>query len=377
MKVLYLTNLPIPYRVSFFQELGRLCELTVLFERKTASDRNKMWFDENSRKNFRCIVLPGIRWGKDSAFNPSVIKWLKDRSYDIVVVSGYSSPTEILAILYMKLKKIPFVMSTDGGFPSKKEPVLKKNFKKFLVQAAGHWLASGAAAQKYLEYYGADPERIYHYPFTSLEKEDIQNEATGEDKKEAMKHLLGISGLVVLSVGRFIPLKGFDVLLKAWRQVKDDNASLVIIGGGPQKQKYSEMIRKLKLKNIKILDFMKKDMLKLWYRAADIFVHPTRYDSWGLVINEAMAQSLPVITTDRALAGMELVREGKNGFIVPADDADTLAQHIELLLSSKELRERMARHSNEIIKPYTIVNMAHAYLKAFEKIISAEKVKVK
>jgi glycosyltransferase involved in cell wall biosynthesis len=373
MKVLYLTNLPAPYRIAFFQELGKLCDLTVTVETETATDRNKEWFCENSHRNFRYVVLPGIRWGNDSAFNPSVLRWLKDRSYDIVVVGGHSSPTEILAILYMKLKNIPFVASADGGFTARNEPALKRRLKKLLIQSARYWMVSGETTRKYLEFYGADPKRTYHYPFTSLEEKDVLPKPVEVAEKESYKQLLGIGGSLVLSVGRFIPLKGFDILLKAWSLVKHDNANLVMIGGGPEQPKYAEMIRDLELKNVKVLDFMKKDELMLWYRAADVFVLPTRCDTWGLVINEAMAQGLPVITTSGALAGLELIRDGENGYVVPVEDADTLAEHIELLLSNNELRQSMAKCSNEIIRSHTITNMACAYIQAFEDILKSRR----
>lgn len=56
--------------------------------------------------------------------------------------------------------------------------------------------------------------------------------------------------------------------------------------------------------------------------AADIFVHPTREDIWGLVVNEAMAKGLPVITTDRCVAGLELIKNESVGRIVPVENID-------------------------------------------------------
>jgi glycosyltransferase involved in cell wall biosynthesis len=117
---------------------------------------------------------------------------------------------------------------------------------------------------------------------------------------------------------------------------------------------------------------MKKDELMLWYRAADVFVLPTRYDTWGLVINEAMAQGLPVITTSGALAGLELIHNGENGYVVPAEDADALANHMGLVLSNSELRRSMAACSSEIIRPYTVKNMACAYFQTFKAILRTE-----
>ena len=88
-------------------------------------------------------------------------------------------------------------------------------------------------------------------------------------------------------------------------------------------------------------------------------------DIWGLVINEAMAYGLPVITTDRCVAGLELVEEGVNGSIVPVGDDAALAGKMKEILSSD--LEKMGTASLEKIRAYTIENMAKAHVAIFEK----------
>ena len=109
--------------------------------------------------------------------------------------------------------------------------------------------------------------------------------------------------------------------------------------------------------------FKTKEELKCYYQAADLFVFPTREDIWGLVVNEAMANGLPVITTDKCVAGLELIRDGENGYIVPVENVDILAGKITVLLQNDSLRKIMAQKSLEYIKRYTIENMAVAHLK--------------
>ncbi len=370
MKVLYLTNLPAPYRMRFFEKLGNLCDLTAVIERKTANDRDAKWFEQNINRTFKYIALKGIQWNNDSGFSPSVLRWLRKRQFDIIVIGGYSSPTEILAILYMRLRGIPFVLSADGGFAVKGESAIRKKIKQILIGSASHWLASGKGTAEFLEFYGADSERTFLYPFTSVENGDIMPEALEEPEKGSYKRILGLDGKqVVLSIGQFIPRKGFDILLDAWNRLPHDNDMLAVIGGGPLKAQYTDIISDLQIKNIMLLDFMKKKELLEWYRAADLFVLPTRYDIWGLVINEAMAQGLPVISTSGALAGLELVYQGCNGYIVPINEAGALASCIGRLLNDRTLRKHMSECAIETIKPYTIENMAISHMKAFEAIL--------
>ena len=91
---------------------------------------------------------------------------------------------------------------------------------------------------------------------------------------------------------------------------------------------------------------------------------PTREDIWGLVINEAMAYGLPVITTDRCVAGLELVEEGRNGYIVPVEDEQVLADKMRAALASD--MEAMGKASLEKIRPYTLENMARVHAEIFE-----------
>lgn len=90
---------------------------------------------------------------------------------------------------------------------------------------------------------------------------------------------------------------------------------------------------------------------------------PQERISGGLVVNEAMANGLPVITTDKCVAGLELIRDGENGYIVPVENVDILAGKITVLLQNDSLRKIMAQKSLEYIKRYTIENMAVAHLK--------------
>ena len=101
-----------------------------------------------------------------------------------------------------------------------------------------------------------------------------------------------------------------------------------------------------------------------YYKAADLFVFPTREDIWGLVVNEAMANGLPIITTNKCVAGLELVKEGENGYIVPVEDEEALYQKIILLLSDDDKQELFANNSLRNIRKYSVEAMAVAHMKA-------------
>ena len=149
-----------------------------------------------------------------------------------------------------------------------------------------------------------------------------------------------------LFVGRDVPEKGLDVLRLAWRTAGLEAARLEVVNGvGAQQVRNS-------------------------YAQADVVVIPsiaTRHflEPWGLVANEAMNQRVPIIATDAvgAAAG-GLVRDGRNGLVVPAGDADALATALRTLHGDPELRARLGEQGARDVAGYTHAAWADAFAKA-------------
>lgn len=368
MKILFLTNLPSPYKVDFFNQLGKLCDLTVIFERNTATNRDVNWRNNQQDLYFHQIYLNSVNVGEESSFSLGQIKHIKKNKYDAIIISGYSSPTAMLTILYLHLHKIPFIMSCDGGMISS-ENKLKYFIKKFFISKASLWLSTGSITTEYLKHYGAMGSKIRVYPFTSIKEDDITKDTCN---KSYYKTRLGISEeKMVLSVGQFIYRKGFDILLKACSQL-DKSIGIYIVGGDPTEE-YISLKQNLGLENVHFVGFKPKDVLKEYYLAADVFVLPTREDIWGLVINEAMAYGLPVITTNKCIAGTELIENGRNGYIVPVENSISIADKIVEVLNDDTLLNYMKLQSLEIISKYTIENMVRVNYLEIKKFVQSLK----
>ncbi len=365
MKVLYLANIPSPYRVDFFGELARSCDLTVVFERQKAADRKDSWLGgENA--GYTTHYLKGFSVKNETAFAPSVLRFLKKNKFDIIVIGGYATPTAMLAILWLKLRKIPFVLNADGGF-IKPGGGFKEKIKRFFIGAAAWWICSGEATKNYFAHYGADPEKVFTYPFTSLVKADILTAPPTDKEKQALKKELGIAeAKAVLAVGQFIPRKGFDVLLKAWADMPE-GIGLYLLGDEPSEE-YLTLVRELKLKNVHFAGFRPKADVLSFCRACDLFVLPTREDIWGLVVNEALASALPVVTTKQCLAGLTLVDDSV-GRLIAAEDVPALKTAMTEILSDGKKISAMRTSALHRIKSYTIENMASRHIEIFKTIL--------
>ena len=356
MRLAYVTNLPAPYRVAFLNELGRYCELTVFYERQSASDRDANWRAEKP-ESYHEVYCSDRPIGADQSLGFDLMRRVRKAKFDRLLISGYSSPAVMALILDCQRRRIPYYMQYDGGFPA--AGGLRQTLKKRLLQpAAGHFTSSDVHAE-YLRSLGIRPERIWKYPFTSLTEEDILATPISDINRAAIRRELGVTeARIVLAVGRFIPCKGFDVLLQAAHLMQEPDLGFYLVGGEATLE-YAELCRAYGLTNVHFVSFQQKKALRRWYQMSDLFCLPTRGDTWGLVINEAFANALPVVTTTACGAGVELVCGGINGALVPPEDPAALAEAIRQLLSGDIFLRR--QEALNTIRGFTAANMARKH----------------
>lgn len=308
-KILCLENFEAPYRVPFYNLLAERYHLDLaltdtLGEQTT---RNQRWQNNDKRKYNTIYLKRSFRlFGYNVCF--SILKLL-NKDYDLFFMTMYGTPTHILAMLWLKfILRKPFLISVDGMLQQNQEKFLSVIIKKIILSCPDLILSPGKYVDKCLVKYGVGKEKIIRYPFTSLCKDDIASLECLNTQKEKLRTLAGYTEeKTIVSVGRFIPSKGFDILLKAAKNMPS-KWGIYVIGDEPA-QNYVDYCKLHDLQNVHFVGFRTKEELKVYYMAADLFVLPTRTDIWGLVINEAMANGLPVITTDRCVAGIELIKD--------------------------------------------------------------------
>ena len=369
MKVLWLTFIPSPYRCKFFEMLGGKCELTVLFERATSNLRGNNW-DDFHFEGYNGKILPGVTIGGHDRFCPSVRKYLLDKSYDRIVISNPTSPTGIYAAAVLKAHGIKYMVESDGAFPSGTSGI-KAKLKSFVMADAEVCFSTAKTHDEYYMESGVKKENLRRYPFTSIGEEDIRKaQALAESfTKEDLRKKLGMKeDKIILSVGRFSYEngygKGFDILLNISKSIGD--AGIYIVGDEPTEE-FAERKKTEKLDNVHFIGFKTPVELAEYYIVADLFVLLTRGDVWGLVINEAMMYGLPVVTTDKCVAGVELVEENKNGYIVSLENEANIIEKINSVLENENLCQVMKENNIELIKRYTFEKMVDAHIRVFEE----------
>lgn len=359
-KVLIVSVFPAPYRVAVFKGLQDEYDIDLFFATDKNESRNKDWFCKTDDFDFYILNTKENR----KKFNKA-IKNITD--YDFVLAYDPLEPPSVKAIIRCKAKKVPYFVNCDGALTTPN--AVKDAIKKYILKDAVGYFSSGESVDKYFLRYGAKGDQIFRHCFTTVKKEDVLTEPIDEKKKSELRQNLGLRDITTfISVGQFIVRKGFDILLDAWGEL-DRTAQLLIIGGGDERQEYLRIIEEKQYKNVFILDFMQKRELFKYYDASDIFVFPTREDIWGLVVNEAMARALPVITTDNCVAGAELIKDGENGFIVPVCNASALHDKMKLLIDNPQLRKTMAENNISNSKNKTIEEIPKRHIEAINRIL--------
>lgn len=365
-KVLYMTNVPAPYRVDFFNLLGLEVELTVTFDEPNKGHeydiRNQKWFNSNF-KNFNAVFLNNNK----IKFNTSVIKLIKKIKFDFIIVGEYSSITSIITMKYMKRHNIKFILNSDGGFPKKAESILKRTIKHNLISSATYYITSGKNGAEFLEYYGAERKKIFYYTFSSFLKKEIPESIISETEKMNIKLKLNIvEKNVILLVSQIIWGKGIDVLINSDYNFSDDVGFYVI--GGNINSEYDKLLKLKNINNFHFLGYKNKDELKEYLKVTDIFAFPTRSDVWGFALTEAMSYGIPSISTNMCGAGLDMIKNNINGFIINNEDYNALHDKIDFLLNNNIQRKKMAYEVLNDMKSFSIENEVKDHLKIFERI---------
>lgn len=362
-KILIVSDFTAPYRIEVFKGLSKEYETTTFFCEAKNESRNDAWYKKSSDE-FHFEILDN-----ETAYKHYDECVSNITQFDAVLcyTPWYKRVRKLQRICWRK--KIPCILNCDGAlgittsFP-------KKQLKSFYVKRADLCFAGCERAVEYFKTYGAKPENIVKHPFTSLMKNQILAAPYSREQKNALKNEMGIDDKVTfITVGQFIYRKGFDLLLNAWGKTSQE-AQLYIIGGGPLEDEYNKIISDLELRNVHIIGFKKPAELQKYYAASDVFVLPTREDIWGLVINEALSNALPTISSNKCTAGNELVTNDFNGYVYECEDTDELASRIDLLHKDEELRECFAKNALKAVEEYTIENIINSHIDSIKNVIS-------
>lgn len=178
---------------------------------------------------------------------------------------------------------------------------------------------------------------------------------------------------LVLAVGRLVPYKGFDVLIRAAKQFVKDSV-VVIVGSGPLEQELQHAIEQDGLEDRIVLAGRLSDTaLHALFERATLYCLPSTYraEAFGVVLLEAMTFGLPIVASDIPGSGVPWVNQhGVSGINVPIGDEKALAEACNQILGSEELRSRLSKGARqrflaEFTEEVSVKRMMSAYDRLF------------
>ena len=344
MKVLIVFNHPAPYKVLIFNELAKHVDLTVIFERNKAKNRPDKFYSLN-KYGFKAITLTDCYFGNEGTYSNNVKKFIKQHhsEFDLIVMNGYSHLAEMKAIDYMKRNKIPFTLMINGGVIHSKELKIKKWYKKKYVSSASYFISPSLASDDYLVYYGADKEKIFRYPYSNISFKDIIDSEV--DKTTIRNRFnLPLNRQIFVNASQFIDRKNNMHLIELF---KDREEHLLLVGDGPELEKYQSYIKENKMHNVTIVPFQERKQLFEILKGCDAFITLAKEDIFGHTIIEALANGLPVISSNKVNSALEVLN-GKNGFVVDINNDEEIIDRIN------KVRNLDIKDIIETAKEYTV-----------------------
>lgn len=177
----------------------------------------------------------------------------------------------------------------------------------------------------------------------------------------------------VVSIGRYDFDKGNDLLLNAWARVEKQMPewSLDIFGNG-EIQPYQQLMVQLGIDSSRCHLHGSTTDVKKEYLKSSLFVLPSRYEGFGLVLIEAMACALPVVSFDCENGPRNIIRDGQNGFLVQTFDVDAFAERLLALMHDETLRQKMGKEARQSSRQYQIEDIALRWKSLFEEVMGEQ-----
>ena len=265
-----------------------------------------------------------------------------------------------------RLRKVPLVITphTDQGSGTPGSRTYARAVARATLSTADRVVAQSRREQLHLESLGVDPGRIERIP-TPFDLAEFAFGKTTNDLRE---------NPVLLFVGRIYPeQKGLDVLVRALSKLRGTVAPMArLIGedwGG--KDWLTRLARDVGVQDrVTFTGILPRAAVLHEFQSADIFVLPSRFDSFPVVLLEAMASGLPVVATDVG-AIPEIVAHGKSGLVVPPGDVDRLAESLGRLMADPALRHRLGEEAKRASKAYSWEKLAPRYVSMFTDLARA------
>ncbi len=376
-----LTSHPIQYQAPLFRELSHHVDLKVYFaHHQTAAGQAAAGFnvafdwDVDLLGGYDHTFLlnrslrPNVNnfWGCDT---PDIVDEIRKGEFDAFLVTGWYLKSFWQAIRACRRHGVPVMVRGDSqlGTPrSRLKQTLKELIYPRILRQFDACLYVGQKNREYLEHYGVPAERLFFSPHC-IDNETFALQAKQIDRA-ASRERLGIkpNQLAVLFVGKLLDRKRPQDLIEALQILRSGgvNAIGVFAGDGPLR---SALVSQGYEKHVPLifLGFRNQSELPEAYVTADVLVLPSESETWGLVVNEALACGTPVVVSDAVGCAPDLVIGDETGAVYPVGDIGMLAEALKHTFTINRQSPAIFRKADD----YSVSKTARGVLDALASLV--------
>ncbi len=360
-KLVIITEIISPYRIPLFNALAQHpdVDLHVVFLAETDPGLRK-WHVYKHESQFSYQVLPSWRkriGGYHALLNIGIGGALSSARPDVILCGGYNYVASWQALWWARVHRVPFLLWSESNLQDMRNghPVVEMLKREFLQKCSG-FVVPGKSAQEYLLAHKMKQDIV----FTAVNAvdNDFFASAAARARQDAarLRIELGLPDRYFLFAGRLVREKGVFELLSAYATLEDrirEQIGLVFAGDGGSRKALEVEAVSVSPGVIRFVGFAQREQLATYYALAEMLILPTYTDTWGLVVNEAMACGLPVILSQAAGSAADLVTDAWNGQLVRPRDVSSLASAMRKFFNNRDLCARMGIRSLKRVADYS------------------------
>lgn len=368
IRMAYVVSHPIQYQAPLLRLLAKQPELefkTFFFDQATAGPHHDVGFGQTIE--WDVPLLQGYAsetLSKSKAlgtfWHPDVERRLCSGDFEVIWVHGHNHPTLLRIIRAAHRQGIKVLMRGDShpsiAHPnplrrSMRELVLKRYFSQ-----CSAFLCIGERNREFYVERGVPEEKLFDMPY-AVDNDFFQARAAeARPNREVLRNSLGLrpGRPIILYAGKLQDRKGPMDLIEAYIHMAPDSRTdphpyLLFAGSGPQQKELERRAKRSGFGSIRFLGFQNQTQLPALFDLCDLLVLPSRWEPWGLVVNEAMNAAKPVVVSDVAGCAPDLV-SAANGWIFRAGDVNSLRDVLSAAVADVSRLVAMGKHSLDRIR---------------------------